>query len=38
MWLNDNATIVYLTEILKPNVLFSYKFANVKTGPGRSGI
>ncbi len=33
MWLNDNATIVYLTEILKPNVLFSYKFANVKTGP-----
>jgi hypothetical protein len=33
MWLNDNATIVYLTEILKPNVLFSYKYANVKTGP-----
>ena len=33
MWLNDSATIVYLTEILKPNVLFSYKFANVKTGP-----
>jgi hypothetical protein len=33
MWLNDNATIVYLTEILKPNVLFSYKFANVRTGP-----
>src|ERR1700719_3761111 len=27
MWLNDNATIVYLTEILKPNVLFSYKYA-----------
>jgi len=33
MWLSDNATIVYLTEILKPNVLFSYKFANVRTGP-----
>jgi WD40-like Beta Propeller Repeat len=33
MWLNDNATIVYLTEILKPNVLFSYKYANVRTGP-----
>ncbi len=33
MWLSDNQTIVYLTEILKPNVLFSYRFANVKTGP-----
>jgi hypothetical protein len=33
MWLNDNATIVYLTEILKPNVLFSYKYASVRTGP-----
>jgi hypothetical protein len=33
MWLSDNQTIVYLTEILKPNVLFSYRFANVRTGP-----
>jgi hypothetical protein len=32
-WLMDNATIVYLTEVIKPNVLFSYKYANVKTGP-----
>ncbi len=32
-WLTDNATIVYLTEVIKPNVLFSYKYANVKTGP-----
>lgn len=32
-WLTDNATIVYLTEVIKPNVLFSYKYANVKSGP-----
>jgi hypothetical protein len=32
-WLNDNATIVYLNEVVKPNLLFSYRYANVKTGP-----
>jgi dipeptidyl aminopeptidase/acylaminoacyl peptidase len=32
-WLNDNATIVFLNEAVKPNLLFSYKYANVKTGP-----
>ena len=33
MWLNDNQTLVYLTEAIKPNVLFSFRFANVRTGP-----
>ncbi|HEY6129697.1 MAG TPA: hypothetical protein VIW23_16110 [Candidatus Acidoferrum sp.] len=32
-WLNDNATILYLNEVIKPNVLFSFRYANVKTGP-----
>jgi hypothetical protein len=32
-WLGDNQTIVYLSEAVKPNLLFSYRYANVKTGP-----
>jgi len=32
-WLNDNQTIVYLTEAVEPNMLFSFRYANVKTGP-----
>jgi dipeptidyl aminopeptidase/acylaminoacyl peptidase len=32
-WLNDNSTIVYLTEIVKPKVLFSFKYVNVAAGP-----
>jgi hypothetical protein len=32
-WLSDNQTIVYLSETVKPNLLFSYRYANVKTGP-----
>ena len=32
-WLSDNQTIVYLSEAVKPNLLFSYRYANVKTGP-----
>jgi dipeptidyl aminopeptidase/acylaminoacyl peptidase len=32
-WLVDNATIVYLTEIMKPKVLFSFKYVNVTAGP-----
>src|SRR5258707_12349465 len=28
-WLMDNATIVYLTEIVKPKVLFSFKYVNI---------
>ncbi len=33
MWLNDGQTLVYLTEAVQPNQLFSFKYANVKTGP-----
>jgi dipeptidyl aminopeptidase/acylaminoacyl peptidase len=29
----DNATIVFLTEILKPKVLFSFKYVNINAGP-----
>jgi len=32
-WLMDNATIVYLTEIVKPKVLFSFKYVNLAGGP-----
>src|SRR5258707_6099425 len=32
-WLNDGQTIVYLTEAVEPNMLFSFKYAHVKTGP-----
>jgi len=32
-WLKDNATIVYLNEAVKPNLLFSFKYANIRTGP-----
>jgi hypothetical protein len=32
-WLQDNATFVYLNEAVKPNLLFSFRYANVKTGP-----
>jgi hypothetical protein len=32
-WLMDNATIVYLTEIVKPKVLFSFKYMNISGGP-----
>ena len=32
-WLADNATIVYLTEIVKPKVLFSFKYVNISAGP-----
>ena len=32
-WLVDNATIVYLTEIVKPRVLFSFKYVNITAGP-----
>jgi len=33
MWLTDGSTMVYLTEAVQPNLLYSFKFANVKTGP-----
>ncbi|HEY2350863.1 MAG TPA: hypothetical protein VGH83_00015, partial [Candidatus Acidoferrum sp.] len=32
-WLKDNATVVYLTEAVKPRALFSFHYANLATGP-----
>jgi dipeptidyl aminopeptidase/acylaminoacyl peptidase len=32
-WLLDNLTFVYLTEVLKPKLLFSFKQTNISTGP-----
>jgi hypothetical protein len=32
-FLQDNSTIVYLTEIVKPRVLFSFKYINIAAGP-----
>ncbi len=32
-WLKDNSTIVYLSEAVKPNLLFSFRYANIRTGP-----
>jgi WD40 repeat protein len=32
-WLQDNATIVYLFEAIKPSILFSFKYASVTGGP-----
>lgn len=33
-WLQDSATIVYLTESIKPNVLFGFNYATLGQGPG----
>jgi len=33
IWLNDSATVVYLTEVVKPKVLFSFKYLNTAAGP-----
>jgi hypothetical protein len=32
-WLLDNISVVYLTEVLKPKLLFSFKQTNISTGP-----
>jgi hypothetical protein len=32
-WLKDSETIVYMNEVVKPNLLYSFHYANVKTGP-----
>src|ERR1700676_113991 len=32
-WLKDNATIVYMTEAVKPRALYSFQYTNVATGP-----
>lgn len=33
IWLQDNATIVYFTEAVKPRQLFSFRYSNIATGP-----
>src|SRR4029077_11107585 len=33
IWLVDNATIVYVSEIVKPRVLLSFKYINIVAGP-----
>jgi WD40 repeat protein len=33
LWLLDNATIVYLTEVVKPKVLFSFRYVSTVGGP-----
>jgi hypothetical protein len=32
-WLQDNSTIVYLNEAVKPRMLFSFRYSNIATGP-----
>jgi hypothetical protein len=32
-WLLDNSTIIYLTEVVKPHILFSFKYIHISTGP-----
>jgi WD40-like Beta Propeller Repeat len=32
-WLLDNSTIVYLTEAVKPKVLYSFRYVNIAAGP-----
>jgi hypothetical protein len=32
-WLKDGATIVYMTEAVKPRALYSFQYTNVSTGP-----
>jgi hypothetical protein len=32
-WLQDNTTVIYLTEVVKPRVLFSFRYLNTRGGP-----
>ena len=32
-WLKDNATIVHMTEAVKPRALYSFQYTNLATGP-----
>lgn len=32
-WLQDNSTIIYLTEAIKPRILYSFRYFNIATGP-----
>jgi dipeptidyl aminopeptidase/acylaminoacyl peptidase len=34
-WLLDNSTIIYLSEAVKPKVLYSFRYLNTAAGPGR---
>ncbi len=33
MYLLDNTTVIFLTEVVKPHVLFSFKYLNLAGGP-----
>jgi len=33
-WLQDNATVIYLSEVLKPKVLFAFHYTNRSGAPG----
>jgi WD40 repeat protein len=37
-WLLDNSTFVYLTEVVKPKTLFSFKQSNLSTGPAHNAF
>src|SRR5215475_6458154 len=37
-WLLDNSTFVYLTEVVKPKMLFSFKQSNLNAGPGHNAF
>jgi hypothetical protein len=32
-WLQDNSTIIYFNEAIKPRQLFSFRYMNISTGP-----
>ncbi|GAC1668725.1 MAG: hypothetical protein NVS9B4_24690 [Candidatus Acidiferrum sp.] len=32
-WILDDSTVVYMTEAVKPHVLFSFRYVNLNTGP-----
>jgi hypothetical protein len=32
-WLQDNATVIYLSEVIKPKILYSFKYFNIAAGP-----
>lgn len=33
IWLQDNSTVVYFSEVQKPRALFSFQYLNLSTGP-----
>jgi dipeptidyl aminopeptidase/acylaminoacyl peptidase len=37
-WLLDNSTFVYLTEVLKPKMQFSFKQSNLNNGPSHNSF